>query len=1131
MPFPSRGVSRFNWVFQSLSLVPRIQPRLFLNRNPKHTARFLSALIVVKGCSSRCSGDVMASPRPAFADVAELVLAVHHPADTRSIFALKRAFCFDDRLLRVHAVLERPGTPSRLIAAARARCGVGRAEQLVRVSRPDVLRGDLSTTDSPLHECVRLMRLDLVNLLLECSAVQPFSAEGAVRSAFAFAGQRAADASPAAGSFQRQRAALCVLAMTCCALHPLPDSLLDGSGPAAQRTALWVAVQARLPTVVAQLLADPRLTAQVVNDIDSVALMTPFAFAASFADRLPSARAEECGAAAACARLLALSGRCSPTGSGALHCTNLWFAAAAGLTDVVTAWLAHSDVTAAVVDAFGGETEQTAFSAAASLAVRQGPTREEQRAGESCASLIAASGKCSPVCVTSGSRTHLSLAASAGLTAVVREWLKDDEVVFDIVNTPENDGHTCFSAAAAASREHASYEQRKSIAACARLLTDAELWEPRTKGGDGASHLSWAAHAGLSDVVTKWLGESRVSATVVAHLDSTGHSAFSRATRWACDNLRQVTAEERSAAAGCARQLALSSLCDPASCDENETSNFSHAARAGLCDIVARWLVGPRVTAAVLNARDGDNGTSFSYAVQRALEDNHDTTSQERVSAAECARLIARSGRCDPSVEGARGRTHFGWSTTLLALAEETAGWMGDPRVTSVVIGARDDEGNTVFSAAARNASLVHGLPTPEERAFAATSARRVALSWLCDPASTDSHGVTHLCWAAQAGLTDVVSAWLGSPRVTPATLRTLDKLGMSPLTRCADVIALLLRNEDIGRGPAPRLAELESYKASFRLLALSRQCDPGSVNLVGTTHLMSACSAGMSDVVDGWLKERRVTAAVVNQTRSTDGHNAFSVAAGGVFRLRSTEMRTSFAQCAHLLAHSGLCDPSAMWTDKDTNFSMAASAGLSAVVARWMTDPRVTPTVVDRQGRNGKTAFEDVATKYARARTLADRASLAECARLLACSGLCDPSALCSDSAPHFSLAAEAGLSAVVERWLTDPRVTPAVVACEDDNFVTAFERVVRKLADPVAGMTPADRASLAECARLLAGRVDPSRIGADGLSNKALAGRVGLPAVMEVWEAAGGGSSASADRGKGRSTPRNRELAALRG
>lgn len=201
---------------------------------------------------------------------------------------------------------------------------------------------------------------------------------------------------------------------------------------------------------------------------------------------------------------------------------------------------------------------------------------------------------------------------------MLQRWLTDPRVTADVVSSENADGHSPFSAAACAaldSRDELSLAERAAAAACARLVAASGKCDPSAAtSAHNVGHLTYAAAAGLSEVVEQWLTDPRVTADVVNHKGGTGYSAFSAAVFWAMDLAGQRTVEERGLAASCARLLASSGLCDPTTLDYGRNTHLSWAAAAGLSYIMQRWMTDPRVTAAVVNSKGKMDATAFSAA-------------------------------------------------------------------------------------------------------------------------------------------------------------------------------------------------------------------------------------------------------------------------------------------------------------------------------------------------------------------------------------------------------------------------------------------------------------------------------------------------------------------------------------
>lgn len=166
-------------------------------------------------------------PRPELADVAGCVLQ-SYGVDASSVLALSREYVAREDLLRAAVAREGAGAPSRLIASVRGRGSAGRVARLLAATRPGVLNGARSRGKSALHWCVKLLRLDLVSLLLASPALEAWGEDDGEEgdevqapgphTAFAMACKIASDMS--SSDEHRRVGAECALAICRSPLHP-----------------------------------------------------------------------------------------------------------------------------------------------------------------------------------------------------------------------------------------------------------------------------------------------------------------------------------------------------------------------------------------------------------------------------------------------------------------------------------------------------------------------------------------------------------------------------------------------------------------------------------------------------------------------------------------------------------------------------------------------------------------------------------------------------------------------------------------------------------------------------------------------------------------------------------------------
>lgn len=444
--------------------------------------------------------------------VGVLITHAHH-ADARTLLALSRRL--RDSAFVPYMALERPGEGERamLLSAVRSEgCTPLQARRCAAATRSDVLNGAMLLGLNSLGWCVELLRPDLVQELMAVAALEPWRVCGG-RTAFDIACGAAVPLIAASRDIveARRAAAACASAIALSPLHGIPDAHVTGQGMVVKKTVLYRAAKVGLPAVVERLLADPRVTpALVYQEADDGT--TAFSAAAHWTldlDRVLSL--EERTSSGACAEMIAGSGLCDPSSHGGLGLSHFAWAARAGLTSAVAAWLADARVTPAVVNQrAAGDSMSTPFSTAAYFALdRERKLSSGQRASAAaCARLIAADGRCDLSGLGVADNTHFAWAAWAGLTDVVTAWLDDPRVTADTVNQrSETTGQTAFSLAASAAEDAArtlSPGQRARSAACARRISASGLCDPSALGALNISHLAWAARAGLEDVVTAW---------------------------------------------------------------------------------------------------------------------------------------------------------------------------------------------------------------------------------------------------------------------------------------------------------------------------------------------------------------------------------------------------------------------------------------------------------------------------------------------------------------------------------------------------------------------------------------------------------------------------------------------------
>lgn len=245
--------------------------------------------------------------------------------------------------------------------------------------------------------------------------------------------------------------------------------------------------------------------------------------------------------------------------------------------------------------------------------------------------------------------------------------LADPRVTAAVVNRKELDGGTSFCQAAHLARDKGRVlhpERRARAVSCARLVACSCKCDPSAVDGEGRTHLMWANTIGLCDVVKRWLSDLRVTPAVVNWKDTFGCTAFYAATCFVLDEQTPGTFEERARAATCAYHLASSGLCDPCTIGYGGLTHLQIAVQARFSHVLEVWLSDPRVTAAVLNRRDGNGLSLFAAAAYNAVDVGRKLSHAERAKAADCARLIGLSGLFDPAAQtGGRGVTNVAVAT------------------------------------------------------------------------------------------------------------------------------------------------------------------------------------------------------------------------------------------------------------------------------------------------------------------------------------------------------------------------------------------------------------------------------------------------------------------------------------
>lgn len=188
--------------------------------------------------------------------------------------------------------------------------------------------------------------------------------------------------------------------------------------------------------------------------------------------------------------------------------------------------------------------------------------------------------------------------------------------------------------------------------------------------------MCWAAHALLDEVVARWVAEEACTRELVlAHVQfgRQNVTAFAAALGWdsppglGWDGFRDRAAALRDPAfrrlcADTARAVASSGKLRPG--DRVYLTRYSRdipslalswAARAGLADLVARWLAEPGFDRTLLHAAEGGRPpVNWARADSGLLRWLQGATDAERAAAAECVRLLeAEAAASGPAGPGA----------------------------------------------------------------------------------------------------------------------------------------------------------------------------------------------------------------------------------------------------------------------------------------------------------------------------------------------------------------------------------------------------------------------------------------------------------------------------------------------
>lgn len=162
-------------------------------------------------------------------------------------------------------------------------------------------------------------------------------------------------------------------------------------------------------------------------------------------------------------------------------------------------------------------------------------------------------------------RTALWVALTARSPDLLTAMLADPRATAGVVSTRDRDGDSASSFAAFGVRDGRRQGHdtgRHAAAECVRVLAADPRCDPSALGNRDGTALSWAASAGLPDVVEAWLGDPRVTADVVGASDMHGKTAQQLAEESA-GNVRW-DAVDREAAGECARLLGAAAAAEAA---------------------------------------------------------------------------------------------------------------------------------------------------------------------------------------------------------------------------------------------------------------------------------------------------------------------------------------------------------------------------------------------------------------------------------------------------------------------------------------------------------------------------------------------------------------------------------------
>ena len=254
------------------------------------------------------------------------------------------------------------------------------------------------------------------------------------------------------------------------------------------------------------------------------------------------------------------------------------------------------------------------------------------------------------------------------------------------------------------------------------------------------------------------------------------------------------------------------------------------ACHARLAPIVLQWIALPSCTRDVLAARGHDGASPFSAACAAARDAPRHLSPSERASTADCARAIAASPHLLPGDLGEHGGTALLWASWA-GLPDVVGTMLASALCTREVVTARDEGGESAFSAACECAGDAKRALSVAERAAAAACASALAASPHLHLDDTSRGGRTALASACGAGLAGVVRTWRGL-RCMFEAVRQQDKQGGTPAS------ALLAR-----AASAPQLTaeERRNAVACVRVMAAACMPDPLRKQL---TAAAAACEA-----------------------------------------------------------------------------------------------------------------------------------------------------------------------------------------------------------------------------------------------------------------------------------------------